>query len=183
MDAQIWAVAERQGVKAANLMWPGPPYLADRTRPTYWRAFENHYRWTRKLHHLLSWVDLDLASRPQLILSYLPEVDQVGHAYGPSDPRHSVDKALKGVDAFAGALWAGLEQRNLTGAVDVVFVSDHGMTSTANVRVVHLDELLGKEWYGKITHKEGTLSLKSSSEVKLIPLTPALRLAQCWAAV
>lgn len=132
---------------------PLPPSLP--CAPTHLVVGRNHYKWIKKVHHVVSYLDMPTSSRPQLILSYLPELDQTGHLYGPSDPSKHVSHTLKTLDAFAESLTLALSDRNLTDIVDVVYVSDHGMTSTSDIRLVYLDELLGKEDYGKVTHKEG----------------------------
>ncbi len=59
------------------------------------------------------------------------------------------------MDQFAAAVIASLADRNLTDIVDVIYVSDHGMTSTSNMRLVYLDDILGEEGYNGIEHKEG----------------------------
>lgn len=62
---------------------------------------------------------------------------------------------LRYVDDFAKALHDLLLVRNLTDIVNVLFVSDHGMTQTANERLVYLDEVLGEDGFASIAHKEG----------------------------
>lgn len=59
-------------------------------------------------------------------------MDQQGHRSGP----HSggVDDELREMDEFAKQIWDVLEKRNLTDVVDVVFVSDHGMTGSSSLR-------------------------------------------------
>jgi predicted AlkP superfamily pyrophosphatase or phosphodiesterase len=94
---------------------------------------------------------------------YAPEVDQEGHRTGPdSDPLRDT---LREADEFARDIYTLLEERNLTQIVDVVFVSDHGMTSTHNERVVFLDDILGDD-FDKIEHNEGEApSLSSMSSL------------------
>lgn len=92
-------------------------------------------------------------SRPQLITAYAPEVDQEGHRSGPAS--EGVEHQLIQMDNFAKGIYDLLEERNLTEIVDVIFVSDHGMTSTHNERLVFLDDILGKDGFEGIEHNEG----------------------------
>lgn len=59
------------------------------------------------------------------------------------------------MDEFAKGVFDLLQERNLTQLVDVIFVSDHGMTSTDNERLVFLDDILGEEGFAGIEHNEG----------------------------
>lgn len=59
------------------------------------------------------------------------------------------------VDNFIKSIHQALKERNLEEIVDLIVVSDHGMTSTHNERVVYLDKILGKDGWEAIEHKEG----------------------------
>lgn len=63
-------------------------------------------------------------------------------------------KTLHTVDVFAKNLHDSLAVRNLTDIVDIVFVSDHGMTDTSHPEMVYLDDILGED-YGNIEHEDG----------------------------
>lgn len=196
----VWSTAVKNGKRSANLMWPGPPQMSDKTRPTFFYPFHNHFDHTRKTAKIASWlgaslarrqqcllsnrrflrlVDLPLAKRPHLIQAYAPEVDQEGHRSGPHS--HKVEETLAEMDQFAKDLFEVLEERNLTEIVDVVFVSDHGMTGeltssasdsrvqggsaltqnssrlieTHNERIVFLDDILGENDFKLIERNEG----------------------------
>jgi predicted AlkP superfamily pyrophosphatase or phosphodiesterase len=77
-----------------------------------------------KAVQILSWLDLPLEARPELIVSYFPDVDHAGHAGGPDSVL--VEDALKRVNDMIGQLLRGLQERNLTGVVNLIVVSDHG---------------------------------------------------------
>lgn len=104
----------------------GPPKMLDGIKPTFFYPFINHYHYRKKINKLASWLDLPLTSRPHLITAYAPEVDQEGHRSGPHS--HQVEQTLSSMDNFAKEVYELLEERNLTEIVDVIFVSDHGMT-------------------------------------------------------
>lgn len=132
----IWATAERAGIRTANLMWPGPPETSAGIKPTYFIPWRNQVPLTQKLAQIDKWLALPQGQRPQLILMYDPAVDQAGHSTGPDSP--ALNRTLEAVDAFA---------RDLPKDVDVIFVSDHGMTDTSHQRLLFLDhpDLLGKD--------------------------------------
>jgi predicted AlkP superfamily pyrophosphatase or phosphodiesterase len=45
--------------------------------------------------------------------------------------------------------------RNLTDIVDVVFVSDHGMTDTSHPELVYIDDILGEGGWQAVKHEDG----------------------------
>jgi predicted AlkP superfamily pyrophosphatase or phosphodiesterase len=62
---------------------------------------------------------------------------------------------LEQVDVFARDLHTALKARNLTEIVDVVFVSDHGMTDTSHPEHIYIDDILGETGYKSIEHEDG----------------------------
>lgn len=49
--------------------------------------------------------------------------------------------------------------RNLTDIVDVVFVSDHGMTDTSHPELVYIDDILGEGGWQAVKHEDGETHL------------------------
>ncbi|KAG1766183.1 alkaline-phosphatase-like protein [Suillus occidentalis] len=153
----IWETAERAGIITANLMCrPGPWSTSSGANSTYFLPWENHYALEKKLSKLLEWIDLPLEERPQLILGYEPSLDQAGHATGPMSK--AVNMSLAAVDLFARNLTQALGERNLTHIVDIIFVSDHGMTDTSHPTWIYVDEIVGQQWKG-VTKVDGWPSM------------------------
>ena len=93
-----------------------------------------------QIAQVLAWFDLPADRRPALILLHLGEVDDMGHLFGPD---HKVlNGAIARADANLAALQAGLQARGLWDKVNVVVVSDHGMTSTPRSQIIWLDDLI-----------------------------------------
>lgn len=65
------------------------------------------------------------------------------------------------MDGFAKNLHKSLEARNLTDIVDIVFVSDHGMTDTSHPEMIYMDDprLLGPDGLSQIEHEDGWPSM------------------------
>ncbi|KAH9948891.1 Phosphodiest-domain-containing protein [Amylocystis lapponica] len=152
----MWETAQKAEIITANLMWPGPPNTSTGASPTYFVPWRDHVPLQDKLDQILSWVDLPLEERPQLIMAYEPSLDQAGHLAGPASDL--VNKVLHQVDVFARDLQYALEARNLSHIVDLVFVSDHGMTDTSHPELVYIDDILG-EGFTMIEHEDGWPSM------------------------
>ena len=136
----IWVSAEKHGIRSATMFWPGSSVAIDGVRPTWWKPFDTTYAPDRRVDAVLAWLDLPAARRPRLVTLYLEQVDQAGHTYGPDSPE--VDAALQATDAALARLVAGLRQRRLLDAVDLVIVSDHGMAAADPARRTFLDDLV-----------------------------------------
>ncbi|TFK24366.1 nucleotide pyrophosphatase [Coprinopsis marcescibilis] len=149
----MWETAERAGVPTANLMWPGPPKTMSNASSTYFVPWKDRVSLGEKLDQILHWIDLPLEERPQLIVAYEPSLDQAGHATGPNSKR--VNETLVNVDLFAKHLTEALGARNLNAIVDIIFVSDHGMTDTSHPELIYLDDLIGLDGVNAITHADG----------------------------
>lgn len=146
----LWVTAEKQGVRTAVHMWPGSEAHIPPLEPTYLDRFNETESLTTKVDRVLELLDLPgdqdtfggLSSdrRPQLIAAYVPNVDSDGHKYGPNSTE--IRATISDVDSMLAILMEGLYDRNLTEIVNVVIVSDHGMASTSNERLVQLDDLI-----------------------------------------
>ncbi|KAF5314993.1 hypothetical protein D9619_007129 [Psilocybe cf. subviscida] len=155
----MWETAEKAGVITANLMWPGPPKTTTGASSTYFVPWKNKVPLDVKLDQILRWIDLPFDQRPQLIMAYEPSLDQAGHATGPYSARVNASATLVQVDEFARDLHDTLASRNLTDIVDIVFVSDHGMTDTSHPEYVFMDKVLGAEGIKAIEHEDGWPSM------------------------
>ena len=170
----IWSVAEENGVKTAIHMWPGSETYIDhpkayvssldefkkqkgenikRMAPSIVDPYNGAEPLASKAARLLSWLDLPLESRPQLVLGYVPNLDAIGHKFGPDTPEEKAE--LRKVDDMFKLLLQGIEARNLTDIVNIVVVSDHGMTKTQTEKLIYLEDVLGDNFTSKTTNIEG----------------------------
>lgn len=65
-----------------------------------------------------------------------------------------IQSVLHDVDVFAKDLQSLIAARNLSDIVDIIFVSDHGMTDTSHPELVYMDDILG-EGFSQIEHEDG----------------------------
>jgi predicted AlkP superfamily pyrophosphatase or phosphodiesterase len=134
----IWNTAQRAGLAAATMFWPGSEAPIGGMRPKFWREFDERVQSSQRVDQVLAWLDLPPAERPSLITLYLNETDTVGHWYGPDSTQ--LRDAIQRTDRQFGRLLDGLESRGLLGRANIVMVSDHGMASTNIRRTIFIDD-------------------------------------------
>jgi len=136
----IWATLQRQGGIAATMFWPGSEAEIAGQRPRYWKPFDGTLPVDARVDQVLAWLDLPPAQRPRLLTLYLEQYDVAAHASGTrSQPAM---QALAVVDAGLARLRDGLRARGLDDDVDLIVLSDHGMSDVRNEDVRYLDDLV-----------------------------------------
>lgn len=137
----IWVTAVKQGRRTASYFWPGSEAEIGGVRPTYWMRYDGSVPYATRVSTVLQWLDEPREQRPSLITLYFQGVDQAGHAYGPDFS--AVDTAVRSVDSALKQLVDGIEARSLRDSVNLIIVSDHGMSPVARERTVWLDDYIG----------------------------------------
>lgn len=145
----LWSTCEQQGVRSAIHMWPGSEAHLE-LEPTILDKYNGTEVLSRKVDRVLEFLDRpsehDSAAvalseaRPGFIAMYVPNVDQDGHKYGPNSTE--IRTTISNVDSMLESLFEGLQQRNLTSIVNVIVVSDHGMATTSNDRLIQLEDMM-----------------------------------------
>lgn len=159
----LWVTAERQGIRTAPMFWPGSEAPIGGAMPAIWMRYDGDVPLATRVDSLLAWLTLPDSLRPRFLTLYASDVDHWGHQRGPAAPE--VDSALARVDSMIGRLGAGLAARGMSGQVNVIVVSDHGMSATSPERLIALDDyvtmddLTVVDWtpVGAVTPKPGKL--------------------------
>jgi len=136
----IWVTAEKQGERAASMFWVGSEVEIDSVRPTRWKPFDAKMPFDARVDTVLSWLDLTGAQRLSLITLYFDEPDHTGHDAGPDSPRTAAAAAR--ADSAIDRLVQGLRARGKYDSVNLIVVSDHGMSQLSPDRVVYLDDVV-----------------------------------------
>lgn len=168
----LWVRAQMQGVKSAIHMWPGSEagIGGEEGKPFAVDEFQQDEDLQVKVNRVLGWLDAKEEERPQLIAAYVPNVDADGHLFGPNSTE--IRSTITEVDGMLGKMFDGIDDRNLSSIVNIVIVSDHGMATTSNTRLLQYEDLIAPLKPEEITHTDGWplygLRLKDKSEAKLI---------------
>lgn len=143
----LWVTAEKAGVRSAIHMWPGSEAHIGELQPTFVDKYNGSEALPRKINRVLELLDLPGAEdesqpseRPQFIAAYVPDVDRDGHKYGPNSTE--IRNTIAAADKMVAGIVAGVKNRNLTDVVNIVVVSDHGMATTSNERLVQLEDII-----------------------------------------
>jgi predicted AlkP superfamily pyrophosphatase or phosphodiesterase len=135
----IWVTAQKQGQKTGSMFYPGTEAEIAGLRPNYWQPYDEKVSNDQRVDAVLKWIDLPAAERPIFLALYFSDTDDAGHAHGPNSPE--IKDAVLAVDKGIARLVAGLEARKIFGAVSLIIVSDHGMTTVNFNNAIILDEL------------------------------------------
>lgn len=148
----IWVTAENVGIRTATLFWPGSEVEIRGRRPSDWTPYDKNLPYADRVDRVLGWLDRKDATRPRFITLYFESVDSQGHSFGPDSAE--VNTALTEVDKALGQLVDGLRARGADTATDIVIVSDHGMATTSDARVIDTDKIVAANdakfaWLGR----------------------------------
>ncbi|XP_042897512.1 ectonucleotide pyrophosphatase/phosphodiesterase family member 3 isoform X2 [Parasteatoda tepidariorum] len=133
----IWVTALKQGKKTASFYWPGSDVKINNVLPTYSRKYVAKTSYNARVDQILQWLELPPANRPSFLTLYVNQPDNAGHRNGPDSKE--VNQAVRGVDQMIERLFAGLQSKNLLNCVNVIILSDHGMSSTDCKLVVNVE--------------------------------------------
>jgi predicted AlkP superfamily pyrophosphatase or phosphodiesterase len=136
----LWVTAQRSGIETASSLWPGDTAVIHGVAPTYLEAREPGPTMDQQVDVALGWLDLPPDKRPGLIRLHLDVVDAMGHVFGPD--HRVLNNAISRADAVLGRLVDGLKARGLYDKINIVVVSDHGMTGLPPNQVIYLDDLI-----------------------------------------
>ncbi len=136
----LWTRVREQGGRAAAMFWVGSEAPIHGARPEFWRPFDIQVSSEDRVRQVLDWLALPAAERPHFITLYFDQVDSMGHEHGPDSPE--LDQALGEVDTAIGHLLQGIDTLGLGQRVNLVVVSDHGMTATGPEKEFFLDDLV-----------------------------------------
>jgi alkaline phosphatase D len=134
----LWNLARQNEMVSATYFWPGSEANIGGVYPSYYRVYEHNTPHKKRIDTVIEWLKLPVQNRPHFTTLYFHDVDSAGHKYGPRSKQ--VKAAINKVDESLGQLFSQLEKLNID--LNIVLVSDHGMTALDNKKVIHIDKLL-----------------------------------------
>lgn len=133
----LWHINEVQGNKSAVYFWPESETSIDNKTASYYYPYKHFTPNKERLDQILSWLRLPEAQRPNFIVGYFASVDDAGHDYGENSPQ--LISAISELDNLIAGFIEKINQE-FDGKVNVVIVSDHGMTKINEHHVIDWKE-------------------------------------------
>lgn len=133
----LWNLVEFHGFKAATFFWPESDARINGALPTYHYHYSKYADYQQRIDQIIQWLSLPEASRPRFVAGYFSLTDSMGHDFGP-DAAETHD-AVQQVDALVGQLYERLQA--LPVDVNLIVVSDHGMTNVDMEKLITVESL------------------------------------------
>lgn len=143
----IWNLVEQNGLKSAPYFWPGSETPINGIRPTYWEEYNHNATHEEKITKVAKYLFLPKEKRPVFTTLYFHDVDTAGHKFGPKS--EEVRDAIMKVDQSLKKLAEKL--KTIRPDLNIIIVSDHGMTSVSPTKVVSLNNPQTKKFLGPFT--------------------------------
>ncbi|XP_043272523.1 ectonucleotide pyrophosphatase/phosphodiesterase family member 5-like [Venturia canescens] len=145
----IWTINEQagKGRHSGTVMWPGAQYKYNETSPAFVETFNMSVPWKSRIDSIISWF-LHPVTPINFGVLYIEEPDFHGHVYGVNAP--VINEMLKKLDLVTKYLHEKLQENKLDD-VNVVHLSDHGMTSVTIDKIVNVSSYIGDIGYQSIS--------------------------------
>lgn len=130
----IWVTAEKQGMVSAAMFFIGTEAPVQGIQPTYWNRYDHQLPDEIRVDRVLEWLAMPPARRPHMITLYFAVADDNGHWTGPESAE--LNAAVQHADSILGSLLDGIERLPHGDRVNLIIVSDHGMTRSVGTVVL-----------------------------------------------
>ena len=145
----IWVTAEKQGLKTASYFWVGTEAAVSGIHPSIWKRYDQKVPFDDRIDSVMTWFSLPKPNRPRLIMLYFHEPDWTGHEYGPNSAQ--TIEQIQNMDGIMGTILKKAGNLTIADKLNVLVVSDHGMTEVNPEQVIDLSvytDLSGVETVG-----------------------------------
>ena len=132
----LWVSVRKQGLLSASYFWVGSDAKIAGEYPNYYYRYDQSTPNERRVDQVLKWLQMPAEKRPHFITLYFSDVDSAGHHFGLKS--HELSDAVLKVDSSIAQLRKGLSKIDLP--VNLIIVSDHGMTDVDPGKMIMLDE-------------------------------------------
>ncbi len=139
----IWNTAKKQGIKTASFFWVGSEADIQGMHPDYWKKFDSHIPFGQRIDTVIGWLNLPEKERPHLILFYMEEPDGIGHHFGPDSKE--IKQEVVYLDSLVGVFIHKMNNLPISGQINFIIVSDHGMTELSPSRTSYIYDYIKKE--------------------------------------
>ncbi|MCK5457916.1 MAG: alkaline phosphatase family protein, partial [Melioribacteraceae bacterium] len=109
-------------------------------RPTYFKRYKHTEPYKNRIDGVIDWLQLPYNERPHFITLYFHDTDSYGHDFGPNSPE--IDQSIQRLDSLVGYINKQLANIGMVDSVNIIYVSDHGMTEIDTSRIINIEKIL-----------------------------------------
>jgi len=136
----IWTQLEKQGRTTAAMLWPGSEAPIGGVMSDHWMTYEQDLTDEQRIALVTRLFEKPEADWPDFTTLYWHDIDTFGHRTGPGS--REVREAVERIDGALGQLRDRLRALGALESLNVIVVSDHGMSQLAPDRVIYLEDYL-----------------------------------------
>ena len=141
----IWVTAEKHNLNTATYFWIGSEAEISGHRPSIYKNYDGSVSFESRIDSIITWFNYDQDKRPKLSMLYFSEPDYTGHRYGTKGTE--IISAIIEMDKLFGSLLEKLKTLDIYKELNIIVVSDHGMTEVDRKRVLLLDQYINLDLY------------------------------------
>ncbi len=157
----FWETCRKNNVIAASYFWPSSENADEKRRPNYYHPYEHKRDYLERVNGVLDWLKLPIGEQPKFITLYFDSPDSYGHNYGSNS--RELNESNKALDSVLSYFFTELKNRKIFDSLNIIIVSDHGMTDLSKERTINLKQIIPDEYatiinnsvYAFIQPKEG----------------------------
>ncbi len=161
----VWLTAQKNGLHTAVFYWPGSDVAVKGKYPDHYYNYDAkpHLTFEERIDGIISQLQKPEEERPRLVMAYFEQPDANGHFFGPASKQ--TRRAVEQMDSLMRILYYRIQGLPYADKVNLILLSDHGMTNLGANQQVRLYDYVNEEWIRKaegsvITHiyvKKGCL--------------------------
>ena len=153
----IWITAKRQGLKTGVCFWLGGQMEFGGLRADLVMPFNHSVSKHEQINTVATWLTRD---RADLVLLYFNEPDHTAHSTGSASTSQETRDAVQHVDRLIGQLMRKLANAGLRDQLNILIVSDHGMTDVSlDDRVIELHDVISHHDVRDVTDEGALVNL------------------------
>ncbi len=138
----FWETARRNKIITASYYWPGSEVWDENRRPNYYKAYNHNEPHENKINGIIEWLKLPYNERPHFITLYFHDTDSEGHKHGTNSPQ--IDSTIAVLDSLIGVIRQRIELIGMKDSVNIIILSDHGMTNIREDGIIIIKEIIGE---------------------------------------
>ncbi|XP_068241456.1 bis(5'-adenosyl)-triphosphatase enpp4-like isoform X1 [Palaemon carinicauda] len=140
----IWTLNEANGGHSGCIMWPGCSATYHGRNLTFYDPYKPKKDLKESISLAFQWFN-NAETPANLVFLYHEQPDASGHAYGPESPK-ILEELLK-IDRAIGFLFQLVTLNNLQEHLDIIILSDHGMSSIPEANIIDLSTIVDSSLY------------------------------------